>query len=157
MRIFRKALAPVLVLGIGFGAGAISGVRTRTVTETRTVTRVGLPVDCVRALTLAGDGLGFAQQAMALGRQAVQAAAAPASSSSGGRSSPPAAPSTTGTAGTAHAPSDALFGEGMSRLLFAQRQYLEARSACDAAVTRQQPGAGGAAPETTRAPSSTDR
>ena len=154
MRVLRKVVAPVLVLGVGFGAGAASGVRTRTVTETRTVTRGGFPADCGRALTLAGDGLGFAQQAMALGRQAVQAATAPASSSSGERSSPPAAPS---TGGAAHLPSDAIFGEAMSRLLFAQRQYLEARSACDAAVSERQPGKGGTAPETTRAPSSTDR
>src|SRR5436309_1465438 len=153
MGVLRKVVVLLLVLGVGFGAGAASGIRTRKVTQTRTVTRVGFPSDCGRALTLAGDGLGFAQQAMALGRAAVQAAAAPASSSPARPSPPPADPS---TAGSAHLPSDTIFGEGMSRLLFAQRQYLEARSACDAAVTEKQSGARAPAPATS-APSSTDR
>jgi hypothetical protein len=153
MGVLRKVGVPFLVLVVGFGAGAASGIRTRKVTETRTVARVGFPADCGRALTLAGDGLGFAQQAMALGRAAMQSAAAPASSSPGGRSSP-AEPS---TAGPAHPPSDVIFGEAMSRLLFAQRQYLEARSACDAAVNGTRPGERPPAPATTSAPSSTGR
>ena len=149
----RKAVVPLVVAVVGFGAGAMSGIRTRKVTETRTVTRETLPADCGRALTLAGDGLGFAQQAVALGRAAMQGAAAP------GSSAPPAASPPPGPSGggAGRPPSDAILGEAMSRLLFVQRQYLEARSACNAAVTEKHPGEGAPAPATTSAPSPTQR
>jgi hypothetical protein len=150
----RKAVVPLVVAVVGFGAGAMSGIRTRNVTETRTVTRETLPADCGRALTLAGDGLGFAQQAVALGRAAMQGAAASSSSSPPGASSPSPAPP---TGGPGHPPSDAIFGEAMSRLLFVQRQYLEARSACDAAFREKKPGERTPAPAPTSAPSPTQR
>lgn len=150
MNVRRNVVVPVLALAVGFGAGAGSGIRTRTATQTRTVTRLGFPADCGRALTLAGDGLGSAQQALALARSAVQAPVAPASSSSdSSRSSEGGAVAPPSTAGFARAPSDSIFGEGMSRLLLAQRQYLEARSACQAVVDDIHLGERSQAPATT--------
>lgn len=150
----RKVVAPLLLLAVGFGAGAGSGIRARKVTETRTVTRETFPADCGRALTLAGDGLGFAQQAVALGRAASQGAAAPPSPSPrSGRPSSAGPP----TGGAAHPPPDAMLGEAMSRLLFVQRQYLEARSACEAAVTSKRLGGPTPAPTTSNAPSPKER
>jgi hypothetical protein len=131
----RKVVAPLVALSVGFAAGAASGIRKRTVTETRTVTREAFPAACGRALTLAGENLGLAQQSIALGRAASQAAA-PA---------PPSGPGPSGT-GPAASASEAMLGEAMSRLLFAQRQYLEARSACEAAITSKQLGAASPAP-----------
>ena len=150
----RKAVVPLVVAVVGFGAGAMSGIRTRKVTETRTVTRETLPADCGRALTLAGDGLGFAQQAVALGRAAIQGAAASGSSAPPGASSPSPGPS---IGGAGRPPSDAIFGEAMSRLLFVQRQYLEARRACEAAVTEKKLSERTPAPATTSTPSPTQR
>ena len=150
----RKVVVPLLVLVLGFGAGAASGIRTRKVIETRTVTRETFPAECGRALTLAGDGLGVAQQALALGRAASQGAAAPPSPSPrSGRPPSPAPP----PGGAAQPPPDAIFGEAMSRLLFAQRQYLEARSACEAAITSKRLGAPTPAPTSSKAPSPNER
>ena len=104
-------IAVVVSLAAGFGAGALSGIRTRTVTK-QEVVRVGDVTGCRRAVELANQGFGVAEQA--LGQARAAAAQTPA------------------TGGAAASPVQAILGQGAAQLEGFRGQFLQARADCEA-------------------------